>query len=91
MSPYGSDQPKAAGRLPPSSGLETFRERVLIADQLGVKSWQRPAKVMAPDAMVRQIDSVARSAFARATTQRLQQVRQTICSLARGMTMGFMR
>ena len=71
--------------------VETLRERVLIADQLGVKSWQRAAKVTAPDAMVRQIDSVARTAFARATTQQLQQARQTVRSLARGMTMGFSR
>lgn len=65
--------------------VEKLRERVQIAEQLGVKSWQRPVKVASPDALVRQLDAAAMKVFQRATPQQLQQARQQVRSLARGI------
>ena len=69
--------------------IEKLRERVQIAEQLGVKSWQRPVKTASPEALVRQLDAAAMKAFARATPQQLQQARQTVKSMS--LTRGFTR
>jgi len=65
--------------------VERLRERVQIAEQLGVKSWQRPIKTLSPQGFVRQLDAAAVKALQRATPQQLQQARQQVRSLARGI------
>lgn len=71
--------------------LATVRERVQIAQQLGVKTMSLPLKPLSQEQIIRHIDRCALTAFSRVSPQQLQQAQQTVRSLARGMTMGFSR
>ena len=71
--------------------VETLRERVQIAQQLGVKTMSLPLKPLSQEQIIRHIDRCALTAFSRVSPQQLQHARQTVRSLAKGMTMGFSR
>lgn len=68
--------------------VETLRERVMIAEQLGVKTITRPVQTRDPSQLLRRVDATALQAFSRATQQQMQQARQTVraVSLGRGFT-----
>lgn len=73
-------------------GAEVARNQVLVAEQLGVKSWTRPVKTQYPDALMRHIDAGAKKVFERVSPEQLLQARQkAVQSLTRGLTMGFTR
>ncbi len=69
--------------------VEKVRERIRVAEQLGVTTMSRPVRVRAPEQLVRHVDAAAMKVFARATPQQLQQARQTARSLS--LTRGFTR
>lgn len=71
--------------------VEAVRERVMIAEQLGVKTITRPVRTRDPSQLLRRIDATALQAFSRATPQQMQHARNAARSLTRGMTMGFTR
>ncbi len=69
--------------------VETVRERLAVAEQLGVKSVTRPVRTIVPEQLVRKVDAALMSTFARATPQQLQMAQQTVRSI--GLTRGFTR
>ena len=71
--------------------VASLRERVQIVEQLGVKTMSLPLKARTQEQLLRHIDRCAMTVFQRVSPQQLQQARQTVQSLARGMTMGFTR
>lgn len=73
------------------SNLTVIRERIKVAEQLGVKTISTPMKARTPEQMLRHVDASTLKAFSRVSSQQVQQARQTVRSLARGATMGFSR
>ena len=69
-------------------GVERVSQRVLVAEQIGVKSIGRPIKVSEGEQLVRSIDKTLAGAFARATPEQLLAAQQTVraMSLSRGLT-----
>jgi len=68
-----------------------LRERIAIAGELGVKTITTPIKPRTLEQLIRHVDAGTLKAISRASPQQLQQARQTVRSLGRGMTMGFTR
>lgn len=71
--------------------VESVIERVQIAEQLGLKSITRPVSVRDATQLLRRVDVTAMQVFSRATPQQLQQARQQVRLLTRGIGMGFSR
>lgn len=69
--------------------VEKVRERVEIAEQLGLRSVQRPITARDATQVLRRVDATAQQVFSRATAQQLQQARQQVRNLSLGR--GFSR
>lgn len=68
--------------------VERVMERVQVAEQLGLKSVQRPVSTRDPSQLLRRVDATATHTLSRASAQQLQQARTQVRTIKLGRGLG---
>ena len=68
--------------------VERVMERVQVAEQLGLKSINRPVTTRDPTQLLRRVDATATQTLSRASQQQLQQARTQVRTIKLGRGLG---